>query len=322
MATTVRWSDDDVEDSGGPRKASAVSRGFELLFELMERDLRLDEVAALLGCSDRQARRYIDDINAAAPDGALVDRVNGKYRFRTPREFIELADGAYDENVMAAIVSTPLGGLVRTRGLPERVLGRIRGLVDSGRGERPDNELAALFKALVEGRYIDFDYTSDREKKRHRAVPVRLFLDPVQVYLVAYDEAYGHLICLAATKMAGIRAVPAGTASMSSGGLKELRDYTLGAWGKMIRHDSRSVAQAAFVAAPAVAPYFRRNRLRLDQAMEELEDGSLRVGLRVHNPTEFVRFMLRFGTAVKIEGDAEVLAEARAFLERMRDFYG
>lgn len=322
--TRDRADDADDRDIGGLRAEpgeSAVTRAFGLIAELASGELDIGQIADCLGLSERSAFRYIDRINRASSARSIIVRRGRRYSLARSPQLADLVGGSFDEGAVAAIASTPLGGLVKRKGvLPSRVVERVRPLVDLSRGEREDPVLAELFAAMLRGGYLSFTYASGGGPKEHLCVPVRLYLDPVQVYLAAWDEERGHLICLASSKISGIKAVPG--KRMDEAAFRRLGDWCRSAWGKMIRHDQRKISLAVFEAAPSVAPYFLRHPLRADQSTEELEGGALRVSVKIHNPLEFARWALRFGDSLIVTGDEEVLAEMRSFLARMSARYG
>jgi len=315
--------DKNKRDTGAERAyeaGSPVTKAFDLLFELWTGDLDRDDLERLTGNCGRTLDRYIERINKASRNGPIIERTGRRYRIARRREITDLFGGSLDEKAVAAIASTPLGGLFSARGgIPSRTLDRVRPLVDVSQGMEDDPLLATLFDALLNARYMRFTYASDRTPKEYLGVPVRLYLDPVQIYLVAWDEERGHLICLATTKLSNIKPEPG--RRMDAVQFKELGDWCRSAWGKMIRHDERKTSIAVFEAIPAVAPYFRKHKLRLDQKVEELPEGFIRVQVKIHNPVEFVRYILRFGEGVKVTGDAQVLDETRRFLADMTAHY-
>lgn len=67
--------------------------------------------------------------------------------------------------------------------------------------------------------------------------------------------------------------------------------------------------------------YFIKNPLHLCQVATPLPDGSLKVELDIHNPKEFIRYMLRFSEGVTFTGSPEVMEELRSFLGEMMGKY-
>ena len=299
---------------------SPVTKALDLLFELWTGALDRADLERLTGSCGRTLDRYIARINRASRRGPIIERSGRRYSIARTPQMADLLGGSLDEHAVAAIASTPLGGLLRGRGgLPRAALDRVRPLLDVGRGAEPDPVLATLFDAMLNARYVRYAYDSGAGPKEHLGVPVRLYLDPVQPYLVAWDEDRGHLICLATSKLSALRPEP--SRRMEPARFRELGDWCRSAWGKMIRHDERKRSLAVFEAIPAVAPYFRKYPLRADQTVEPLPGGSIRVTVKIHNPKEFVRYILRFGEAVRVLGDPNVLAELDRFLGDMTDFY-
>lgn len=310
-----------AERDESSRGSEKVARTFELLLALGTKGMSRSDIAGLLECDERTVYRYVKDINRASPDGEpLIRQAGGRYSLARSTELVEIIGGSYDERAAAAIASTPLGGLLdKNHGVPARVLEKVRAFIDVSRGNAPDPLLHDLFESLVRGTWISFDYPSEDSLKRHRCVPIRLYLDPVQIYLVAWDEEHDHLVCLATSKISDFRKEDGPPLAASA--ILELGNYCRSAWGKMIRHDEGRIAEARFEALPGIAPYFERNKLRLDQREEKRPDGSIVITLNVHNPVEFTRFMLRFGEGVRVLGDGEILGEMRDFTRAMARLY-
>jgi predicted DNA-binding transcriptional regulator YafY len=151
-------------------------------------------------------------------------------------------------------------------------------------------------------------------------VPIELFLEPVETYLVALDLKRGDLVSYAVSKMESPRIDASHEVAWAA---KEGRARLGQAWGKMVRPGEAGTARVRFIASSQVARYFTANRMHAERSISEVRaDGSIEVGLNVHSPVEICRYLLRFGPHVKILGDDAVLEEMREFLDRMREMYG
>ena len=75
-----------------------------------------------------------------------------------------------------------------------------------------------------------------------------------------------------------------------------------------------------FEASSSVSSYFIKAPLHSSQTSEETTGKTL-FKLKVHNETEFARYLLRFGQAVRILAPESAVAEMKRFLDTMRDFY-
>lgn len=229
---------------------SPVTKAFELFFELWNGELSIEYIRKMLDAdSSKTVERYIARINRASSD-AVIERRGDRVRIARTRRTIDFFGGSYDENAVAASASTPLGGLLKRKGaLPEKVLARIKPILDVGQGAYEDPALVLLFETLLSGRYFRYLYASDSGPREHRGVAIRLYLDPVQPYLVALDDEKKCLICLAITKISSIR--PDGSLRMTIRDLEDLSNFCRRAWGKMIRHDRNAISRAEFIAQPS-----------------------------------------------------------------------
>ena len=297
-----------------------------------------EQVADELEVDRRTVFRYMREVEMAFSPVPVIESSRDGYRL-CRNDFLEIMQSRDDYAGLAAVMSTPFGALVQPgHVLPQRFVGAIQEIVET-RATLPAGILRPLFEAMRSGAYVDLSYRATEEAKPHRCVPVKFFLRTGIPYVVCYDEAYGHLIVLAADK---IERAARSKKSMAPAELKELRAYVNGAWGLMIRHKERQKSEVEFQATKAVAAYFEKAPLhasqrRVDAAgpagarhggdgvdeREGKEDGGGRATFRltVHNEGEFVRYLLRFGRAVRIVSPASAIAELRSFMASMMEFY-
>jgi len=275
-----------------------------------------DQVADELEVDRRTIFRYMREIEMAFSPVPIVESSRDGYRL-CRNDFLDIMRSRDDYAGLAAVMSTPLGELVQPeRPMPERFLATVRDMVET-RTTLGAGIIRPVFESMRTGAYLELSYRSRTEAKLHRCVPVKFFLRTGIPYIVCYDEGYGHLIVLAADK---IERVAKSKKAMPPSELKELRAYVNGAWGLMIRHKERLVSEVEFQATPAVAAYFEKAPLHASQSRVG-GDGTAAFRLTVHNEGEFVRFLLRFGRAVRIVSPAGAIGELRTFLASMMEFY-
>lgn len=298
-----------------------------------------EQVADALEVDRRTVFRYMREVEMAFSPVPVIESSRDGYRL-CRNDFLEIMQSRDDYAGLAAVMSTPFGALVQPEHVfPERFVGAVQELVET-RATLPAGILRPLFEAMRSGAYLDLIYRAKEEPKPHRCVPVKFFLRTGIPYVVCYDEAYGHLIVLAADK---IERVARSKRIMAPAELKELRAYVNGAWGLMIRHKDRQKSEVEFQATKAVAAYFEKAPLHASQRRvdpcidapesDEADDisgsGGARAGgvqnatfrLVVHNEGEFVRYLLRFGRAVRIISPLSAIDELRGFLASMAEFY-
>lgn len=306
-----------------------------------------EQVADELEVDRRTVFRYMREIELAFSPVPIVESSRDGYRL-CRNDFLDIMRSRDDYAGLAAVMSTPLGELVQPeRPMPERFLVTIRDMVET-RTTLGASIIRPVFEAMRTGAYLELSYRSRTEAKLHRCVPVKFFLRTGIPYIVCFDEGYGHLIVLAADK---IERAAKSKKTMPPAELKELRAYVNGAWGLMIRHKERQTCEVEFQAAPAVAAYFDKAPLHASQRRVDAQagevnsdsgpdgsgtgaaagavsggarasgDGRATFTLTVHNEGEFVRFLLRFGRAVRIVSPRSSIAELQTFLSSMMEFY-
>ena len=288
------------------------------LFEYLKPDQwrSMDQVAAKLSVGRRTAFRYLAEIKEAFDPIPSIESGSEGYRL-CKNEFIEFLESREDYAGVAALVSSPLGSMAKTgKNPPEQLAKTVRELVET-RGSIPESLARSLFASMRSGNYLDLSYQAKTTVKAHRCVPIKFFMSSGIPYVVSYDEGYGHCICLAADK---ISEATKSKSFMDASLLLELREYVNGAWGMMVRHKERSRTEVSFDANQAVAVYFAQAPLHSSQKSSESKDKT-QFTLTVHNESEFARYLLRFGRAVRLRSPQSAIDEMKGFLSHMGEFY-
>jgi len=276
----------------------------------------VNDLAKKLGVDRRTVFRYIDEIELAFGNFPIIERNREGCRL-CKNDFLEVMQARDDYAGLAAIMASPLGSLVEPKyGIPQRLTKTVKEMVEV-RSALGQKLLRAIFEAMRTGNFLEIEYNAKGQARTHLCVLVKFFMSSGIPYVVSYDEGYGHLICLGADKIGRAaksrKTLPAET-------LAELRGYVNSAWGMMIQHKERKRVEVEFEAGPAVAPYFEKAPLHPSQKRSE-RDGKIFFALLVHNESEFVRFLLRFGRAVRIASPESTIGELKSFLGFMADFY-
>ena len=276
----------------------------------------VDQVALKLGVDRRTVFRYMDEIELAFDPVPIIERSREGYRL-CQSDFLDVMQARDDYAGLAAVMSSPLGALVKgTKPMPDKLLKGVREMVDT-RAALDAKLVRPLFEAMRTGNFLELGYHSASVSKTHLCVPVKFFIRSSIPYIVAFDEERGHLIVLGADKIE--RAVKS-RKSLPQATVQELRDYVNSAWGMMIQHSEAKRTEVEFEANASVAPYFETTRLHSSQTMTERR-GKHVFRLLVHSEKEFGRYLLRFGRAVRILSPESAIGELTAFLSEMEAFY-
>ena len=295
-------------------KLSGVLKFIDILSEY--RWMSVDAIARELEVGRRTVLRYANEIEEAFAPYPFLERGHEGYRL-CRHDFVEHLQRMDDFVGLSAAMSGPLSSLLP---MPTAGSEKIQAIV----GENLERQKALapkrarlLIEAMREGRILAVTYDSGHGSEERRITPIKMFFDYGICYLVCHDQAHGHLILLALDKM---RDEHKTNELLEPAALRELRAYTNSAWGKMIRHDSKQTTDVVFDVSPAVAPYFTTSPLHASQKSVTLENG-MRITICVHNETEIVRFLLRFGEAVKIIEPKSTIELTLQFLKTMQDHY-
>ena len=276
-----------------------------------------EQVARRLEVDRRTVFRYMDEVELAFSPVPVIERGREGYRL-CRNDFLDVLQSREDYAGVAALVASPLGELASGgKPLPDRLLRQARELVETRASLEP-KLLRQIFEAMRSGVFLELSYTAKDEPRPHRVVPIKFALRSAIPYLVAFDEGYGHLIVLAADKIG--RAAKS-RKFLTPDELGSLRAYVNSAWGIMVRHKERLVTELSFEASRSAAAFFEKAPLHPSQRCER--DGErIAFTLKVHNEGEFFRHILRFGRGARVVAPESAVAEARAFLASMGEFYG
>ena len=276
----------------------------------------VDQVASKLEVDRRTVFRYMSEIELAFDPVPIIERSREGYRL-CQSDFLDVMQSRDDYAGLAAVMSSPLGALVKgKKPMPDKLLKGVREMVDT-RAALGEKLVRPIFEAMRTGNFLELSYRSASEPKTHVCVPVKFFIRSSIPYVVAFDEARGHLIVLGANK---IERVAKSRKSLPPDAVQELRAYVNSAWGMMIQHKEGKRIEVEFEANAAVAPYFDKAPLHSSQTMTERR-GKHVFRLLVHNEKEFGRYLLRFGRAVRILSPESTIGELTGFLSEMEAFY-
>jgi predicted DNA-binding transcriptional regulator YafY len=274
------------------------------------------ELCSYLDIDRRSLIRHIKEIQTAFSPFLIIESGKNGYRL-DKNDFMDSVRQREDCENLAAILFTPLGGLVKPkRPYKERTLALIRDLIDI-RGAAPYEILHPIFRAMKEGQYLCIEYQSIDGINKHECVPFKIFLDFSILYIILYDRDRGHLILMAVSKILSINLMPEKLEEVKC---KELKDYINSAWGKMIRHDEKLISEVRFWVNESILYHFIKYPLHESQKIEVI-DGERYITMRIHHPVEFIRWSLRFGQGIKIISPDEVIQEIKNYLNFMNNYY-
>jgi predicted DNA-binding transcriptional regulator YafY len=288
------------------------------LFEFLGEDRwkSAEAVAQELEVDRRTVMRYMREIERAFDPFPIVESCREGYRL-CKNDFLETLQRRDDYAGLAAVMSTPLGSLVRpNRPLPETLEVSVREIVET-RSTLSHKQARPLLEAMRTGAYLKLSYRATTTLKEHVCAPIKLSIDSGIPYVACFDEHHGHLICLAAGK---IEQISKAGRKLAPPQLAELRSYVNSAWGRMIQHKEGIREEVSFLANPSVARYFTVAALHKSQRVKPQDKGVL-ITLTVHNLKEFVRYLLRYGQAVRIISPQAAIDELLRFVDSMKSFY-
>ncbi len=295
--------------------ANRIDRIFEIIRLLGERGevMTAGNIADAVGISLRNVMRDLNEIDTMF-GFPVLERSHQGYSM-APLNELGIISQREQSAGMGVIQSTPLGALLKPGQdlMNPELSENMKSMVEL-KGGLPEEQFRRIFTALTQGKYLKIVYKSSDREKTHYCVPVKIFFDREQLYISVYDRDYGHIILLGAGK---IRSVHDTKDVLDRAALAKYRAYVNSAWGKMCRHDLKKKAHASFTVDQTIVTYFHRNPIHESQTIIEESLAKYRVEVDVHNPIEFVRWILRFGEHVKVRGDAEVLQEMRDYLSMM-----
>jgi len=275
-----------------------------------------ETVARELEVDRRTVMRYMREIELAFEPFPIIESGREGYRL-CKNDFLETLQRRDDYAGLAAVMSTPLGSLVKSgRPLPERLEESVREMVET-RSTLSDKLARPLLEAMRTGSFLKLSYRAATTSKDHVCTPIKLSIDSGVPYVSCFDEDRGHLMCLAAGK---IERVSKTGKKLPVVKLAELRSYANSAWGRMIQHKEGIREEVSFFANASVAPYFTASPLHRTQRAKPHEKGVM-ITLIVHNIKEFVRYLLRYGQAVRIVSPQAAIDELLSFVDSMRSFY-
>lgn len=274
------------------------------------------DLSTELGVSVRTVMRYLDEIDGLI-GFPILERSKSGFRIFSGN-FVDVLANRDEFSHLAALKTTPLGGLINTTRIeiPIPVLRKIQEMIEI-KGSIHDEFIRNIFHAMRDGEFLLVDYQSKTATKRHRGVPIKLYLDYSILYVAFYDTQYGYIILLAGSK---IKSVYRTHKFLKDSDLETYRNYVNKAWGKMIRHKDEQITEVRFRVDHSIIAHFRNNPLHHTQSITEAEDGYV-ISLLIHNPIEFIRWSLRFGDSIRIIDPPEIIAELKRYLDSISEGY-
>lgn len=302
--------------------ADMTDKFVELVSILSKNDeyMTSEQIADRMDCSSRSVLRYIKRLREKFSDYDIIESSGRGYRLKGSFHFIESILASEDTFAIATINASPLGPLLRSRKskTAPTFSNDINSLIDL-KGKISDDHFRSIFFALKNGEFLEITYRSKDEDKTHLCVPIKIHFDYSLMYLTVFDNDYGHMILLGASK---IKAVRKAHKTLPKKKLEEYRNYVRSAWGKMHRHDINKIGTAEFQVDDTIIEYFKKNPLHSSQKITELSNQRYKITMQIHNPLEFVRYVARFGDHLTLTGDEEVLTQAHEFFSCMARKYG
>lgn len=301
-------------------KENKIERLFKIITILShsENHLTAEQIGYRVNKNKRTIMRDVAEIDNLF-GFPILDRSNKGYKIIPVFDEPMLVTNMDDIKSLGAIKATPFGALLNTKrgSIPQQFLAQVDQLIEL-RCNMPDEHFKKIYNALIDGKYINLVYRKNGEDKKHQCVPLKIFFDIGQIYISVYDDDHGHIVLLAVNKIISIYKTKK---KLKDDELKNLRKYVNSAWGKMTRHLERQISHAVFTISDDIAPYFLKTHLHSSQKITENKEGGYKIEVDIHNPREFTRWILRFGTHVSILGDDDVIAEMKAFLTKMHEKY-
>lgn len=277
----------------------------------------LAEMAADLGASKPSAKRYVGVlVEAGVPIEAK--RLGGEVRW-----LISRADERYRPSAaeLFALASSRelLRGLEGTKAVAwlDRRLKERRPRISVDRPAHHDAALAAAVeRALVEEKRLRIDYrgVKDAKPKRRDVEPLELRFSARAWYLFARDVEKNELRTFKLARVAGAKVLPD---SITSSQIDAAPDENqVGVWQSTDRHH---VVIRIF---PPSARFVHEYPLTVSQTISEEIDGSAVVRATVNGLEEVTRWVLRWGSAARVEAPATLADTIAAELNATIRHYG
>jgi predicted DNA-binding transcriptional regulator YafY len=197
--------------------------------------------------------------------------------------------------------------------LAAKGVGRPQGNAQA-RGEAKTIE-AALVQAILDRRTVDVRYHSfsSRRVRDYALEPYRLVWAQGALYLSAFVPEYRQMRTFALTRIKSL-AMRAETFSPVAGRGDEPFGHSLGAFDGVPER-----VEIDF--GPSVAPYVRERQWHPSQALSDLPDGGVRLGLDVCVDWTLQAWVMGFGPQARVVAPPRLAAQILEDAEELRELY-
>jgi len=334
-----------------PRNAEVI-RQWSILRDLeASRRLTIDDMAARTGVTTRTIRRDLDALQEAG--FPLYDETHDgkKYWLLEQRPFRRLDDTGFtvaevsalyfSRTLVECLASTPFQEHVR--GAFEKLAGALtpgmRQFLDrlplaiqakavpgsraAGRGRTLDPKQAAarsarvaqLLDAILHHRRVvmKYDSFSSGRLKEYSIEPHRLIFAQGGLYLMAFVPEYGAMRTFSADRVRSLSVTEERFEPQEIEG--EAFAHSLGI------HQGTPPERIEIDFDPQIARYVKERVWHDSQALEEREDGGVRLVLQVSNDRALRSWVLSFGPLARVMAPAELAAQIREEIERALKLY-
>lgn len=280
--------------------------------------LSAEQIAQAVGVSSRNVMRDLNEIDMLI-DIPLVDRSHDGFTM-PDLKLIGLITEFDDMQSVSAEKSNQGNPLIKIdrEVMTSGMVYQLIRLKEIKAGMSNGSHFKKVFSALIQGLFVKITIKSDDEVEEHLCVPIKVYFDQQLLYISVFDDTFDHLILLEANKICSVRQAEK---RLDRKKLAMFREYVNSAWGKMIRHDQMLINQAVFTVDQFIGEYFHRHSLLESQIIQVDSPGRYIVTMDIHQPVEFVRWILRFGDNVTVRGDEDVLREMHGYLAVMMKKY-
>lgn len=300
--------------------AARIERLFKIIRLLSGAPHRLsaEQIAQAVGVSSRNVMRDLNEIDMLI-DIPLVDRSHDGFTM-PDLKLIGLITEFDDMQSVSAEKSNQGNPLIKIdrEVMTSGMVYQLIRLKEIKAGMSNGSHFKKVFSALIQGLFVKITIKSDDEVEEHLCVPIKVYFDQQLLYISVFDDTFDHLILLEANKICSVRQAEK---RLDRKKLAMFREYVNSAWGKMIRHDQMLINQAVFTVDQFIGEYFHRHSLLESQIIQVDSPGRYIVTMDIHQPVEFVRWILRFGDNVTVRGDEDVLREMHGYLAVMMKKY-
>lgn len=291
-------------------KCEKLFQIFDLLSE--QRWTKSTDLAISLDVSKRTLFRYITDLMNAFPDFPVIESGQDGYRL-VKSDLVRILKNQDDYLVLSAVHSTPLGQLLDNSTFSQGLLSRIYDRLEVRRAIHPEI-LRPLFDSLVKGYILNTTYAARNGNVNLTVSALRLAYQSNIPYLIVLGHHDKKIKTLGINK---INKVIISAQKLATDELDRAMNLVNQAWGIMVSNHPITVT---FQPDSDILQYFIDSPMHSSQVVD-LDHNTPRITLNIHNSTEFIRYILRFGKHLRIIAPAHVIEDLHHFLENMQSFY-